>query len=320
MARIRTIKPEFFIHEGLADLSPLHRLLFIGLWTQADCAGRLQDRPRRLKVALLPYDECDIDRMLSDLDERGFVVRYEVEGERFVSIPSFAEHQRMSGSEAQAEIGLPPPPPKRKHRGSAEEAPEKHFGTLEGKGKEGKGKEGSGEENSSPPSTLELLPQEPPLPNDDPEQRVYDCWRQLWSPRAMTKVDKKRRDLITKRLRERSEEDLLDSLRGWKHDPWVERPSNAKLEQLLRDAGQVEKGLELLDKASPRALAGRQSDAPPTPCGLPGCERPGAQEAWGAVLCAEDLAVATSQREPADWVAARLHPNDKDLPHEATSL
>ena len=30
--RIRHIKPEFFKHEGLAEIDPLARLLFEGLW------------------------------------------------------------------------------------------------------------------------------------------------------------------------------------------------------------------------------------------------------------------------------------------------
>ena len=39
MARIRTIKPQFFLNEQLAMLGFADRLLFIGLWTQADKAG-----------------------------------------------------------------------------------------------------------------------------------------------------------------------------------------------------------------------------------------------------------------------------------------
>ena len=79
MARIRTIKPEFFCHEQLAELSPIHRLLFIGLWTQADREGRLEDRPKRLKVVLLPYDDCDVDQLLTELGGAGFILRYEID-------------------------------------------------------------------------------------------------------------------------------------------------------------------------------------------------------------------------------------------------
>jgi len=37
--RIRSIKPEFWKSETVAALSPLARLLFIGLWNYADREG-----------------------------------------------------------------------------------------------------------------------------------------------------------------------------------------------------------------------------------------------------------------------------------------
>lgn len=107
MARIRTIKPGFFTHEGLADLDPLHRLLFIGLWTEADREGRMEDRPRRLKATLLPYDDCDVDAMLNDLVSTGFVRRYQVSSMKYILIPSFLEHQRPHHKEENSSIPAP---------------------------------------------------------------------------------------------------------------------------------------------------------------------------------------------------------------------
>lgn len=106
MGRIRSIKPDFFLHEGLAELSPLHRLLFIGLWTQADKSGRLEDRPRRLKAALLPWEDCDIDGLLWGLDEGGFIARYSADGKDCIEILNFPKHQRPHPKEASAD--LPP--------------------------------------------------------------------------------------------------------------------------------------------------------------------------------------------------------------------
>ena len=37
------------------------RLLFVGLWTIADRNGRLEDRPKRIRAELFPYDEIDAD-------------------------------------------------------------------------------------------------------------------------------------------------------------------------------------------------------------------------------------------------------------------
>lgn len=108
MARIRSIKPEFFDHERLCSLSFAHRLCFIGLWTQADKAGRLEDRPQRLKARLFPYDDVNMDIILRDLAVAGFIVRYEVDGGHYLAIPetSWQEHQRPRRDEL--ESILPP--------------------------------------------------------------------------------------------------------------------------------------------------------------------------------------------------------------------
>lgn len=108
MARMRTIKPGFFKNESLADLPPLTRLLFAGLWTEADREGRLEDRPRRLKVELLPYDDCDTEAMLTDLASAGFIRRYAVDGVRLIAILKFKQHQSPNIKEGAST--LPPPP------------------------------------------------------------------------------------------------------------------------------------------------------------------------------------------------------------------
>jgi hypothetical protein len=107
MSRIRFIKPEFFVHEEMAELSPAHRLLFIGLWTVADREGRLEDRPKRLKVMLCPWDDCDVDAMLDCLDAAGFIQRYEADGEKYIAIPAFSKHQRPHPKEAASTIPAP---------------------------------------------------------------------------------------------------------------------------------------------------------------------------------------------------------------------
>lgn len=60
MARIRTIKPDFFTSEDIMALSPLARLLYIGTWLEADREGRLTWKPSTLKVRYLPSDACDV--------------------------------------------------------------------------------------------------------------------------------------------------------------------------------------------------------------------------------------------------------------------
>ena len=106
MARIRTIKPDFFKHEDLAELPAMTRLLFIGLWTQADREGRLEDRPKRLKIEIFPYEEYDIEAGLSKLTEDGFIIRYDANG-KFIQIANFAKHQQPNIKEKPSTIPAP---------------------------------------------------------------------------------------------------------------------------------------------------------------------------------------------------------------------
>ena len=113
MARMRGIKPEFFQHEGLFDLEaktglPV-RLVFIGLWTQADREGRFQWRPRQIKTQLDPYGAIDLAAVLDALADGGFVVRYEVDGETYGVIPKFTKHQNIPKREPESKLPEPPP-------------------------------------------------------------------------------------------------------------------------------------------------------------------------------------------------------------------
>lgn len=108
MARSRNIKPGFFRNEILADLEPLTRILFAGLWTIADRAGRLEDRPKRIKADVLPYDECDINSMLDALAEKSFIARYKYGTAQYIQILHFTEHQNPHKNEAESII--PPMP------------------------------------------------------------------------------------------------------------------------------------------------------------------------------------------------------------------
>jgi hypothetical protein len=106
MARTRYLKPGFFQNDRLAELGPWHRLLFAGLWTIADRAGRLEDRPKRIKGELFPYDTVDVDALLTDLSigDDPFVVRYEVSGVRYLALPKFLAHQKIHANEAPSVI------------------------------------------------------------------------------------------------------------------------------------------------------------------------------------------------------------------------
>lgn len=107
MARARNIKPGFFTHDGLAELEPLTRLLFIGLWTVADRAGRLEDRPKRIKAEVMPYDNCDVDAMLGELHRAGFIHRYSTGETRAIQIVKWDKHQNPHIKESASTIPAP---------------------------------------------------------------------------------------------------------------------------------------------------------------------------------------------------------------------
>ena len=107
MARARNIKPGFFSNDQLAELPALTRLLFAGLWTIADRAGRLEDRPKKIKAEVLPYDNANVDKMLQELADRKFLIRYEVNGIKYLQVTAFAKHQNPHKNEAESTIPAP---------------------------------------------------------------------------------------------------------------------------------------------------------------------------------------------------------------------
>lgn len=126
MARSRNIKPGFFVNEELVELPFETRLLFIGLWTLADRRGRLGDRPKKIKMALFPADNLDIDEMLESLRERGFILRYEIADARYIQIINFEKHQNPHKNEAESVIPTHNP---EEHSASTIQAPEEHSAT-----------------------------------------------------------------------------------------------------------------------------------------------------------------------------------------------
>lgn len=107
MARARNIKPAFFKNEVLAELPAEARLLFVGLWTLADREGRLEDRPKRIKAELFPFDALDAAPLLEALADNGFLSRYEAEGVRYIQIENFVKHQDPHYKEKASEIPAP---------------------------------------------------------------------------------------------------------------------------------------------------------------------------------------------------------------------
>jgi hypothetical protein len=103
--RARSIKPGICDNEILGTADPLYTLLFERLWMMADREGRLEDRPLRIKAQAFPYrDGLDVDPMLVWLSEHGFIVRYVVDGNRYIQVCKFLEHQKPHQNEKDSVI------------------------------------------------------------------------------------------------------------------------------------------------------------------------------------------------------------------------
>lgn len=107
MARARNIKPGFFRDADLVDLPIETRLLFIGLWTIADREGRLDDRPKQIKMEVFPADSFDIESMLLQLHDAGFIERYTSNGNRYIQVTNFTKHQNPHRDEKASTIPAP---------------------------------------------------------------------------------------------------------------------------------------------------------------------------------------------------------------------
>lgn len=110
MARIRTIKPDFWTSETIGSLTPNARLLFICTWNHADDEGRLLWNPAYLRSIAFMYDDQisldDVADMMQELKNAGLVVAY-LNKKKLAVILGFNEHQVINRPKPSK---LPPPP------------------------------------------------------------------------------------------------------------------------------------------------------------------------------------------------------------------
>ncbi|MBR0568380.1 hypothetical protein J5J83_19840 [Azoarcus sp. L1K30] len=97
MARIRSIKPEFWTAEQVMELSRDARLLFVGLWNFCDDAGIHPAKEKTLKAEVFPSDDliaADIRRLIDECISQGLVLEYEIDGERYWQVTGW-HHQKI---------------------------------------------------------------------------------------------------------------------------------------------------------------------------------------------------------------------------------
>lgn len=196
MARIRSIKPEFWTDARVGDCSPTARLLFIGTWNVADDHGNLDRLARQIKAQIFPYDTIDCEPLLQELIAAGLLSEYEANGKTYLHINGFDKHQKIEKK------SLPRHPLPEDSPTTPRLLPDQS--ALEGKGREGKGVEGNGE-NLCAESTNADPAQLPPCPiekiinlyheklptctrvrvrNDSRNGHIRARWRQILSDHA----------------------------------------------------------------------------------------------------------------------------------------
>lgn len=238
MARIRTIKPEFFTDEDIARLDPVIRVAFIGLWCHADKAGRLEDRPARLKVVVLPYDDVDFGAVLDALVAGRFVRRYAgPDGRAYLQVRSFEKHQRPRQDEVESQLPEPP------ELTELDTAPHLFSDEPVSAQRLGKERNGSGKEGSA------RVAQARPAARD-----VVDLWNQsVTAPiPQVTKLTADRSAKINARLKECPDLATWRTVFLWiNRQDWCRAPGTgdhpnwtATLDWLCKSAGQFQRKVE----------------------------------------------------------------------------
>lgn len=97
MARIRTVKPEFWSSEQVMSCRPMARLLFIGLWNFCDDGGNHPLAPRTIKALVFPGDDItteEVSNLLGELEGADLIESYWVAGKNYFHVRGW-KHQKI---------------------------------------------------------------------------------------------------------------------------------------------------------------------------------------------------------------------------------
>lgn len=97
MARIRTVKPEFWTSEQVAECSTTTRLLFIGMWNFCDDGGNHPASLKQLKMQIFPSDDIsvsDIGEMVDELISNELITQYTVNNKNYWHVLGW-HHQKI---------------------------------------------------------------------------------------------------------------------------------------------------------------------------------------------------------------------------------
>lgn len=262
MARIRSVKPEFWTDPEVVACSAYARLFFIGCWNHADDYGVLKDDPAGLKLKVLPADDVDPFALVLELVQRRLLLRRVApDGSRVLVVRSFCQHQKID-RRSPGRYGEPS-----EFSDAPSESPPIPT-TPDPGGELVLGLEGTGGEKEHPvvdetSTGLALVPYV--VPPADPVEVVFDAWRDS-TGKHRAKLDPKRRRVIRAALKDYTPADLVDAVRGWRHSPHHCGENDRHtvyngLELLLRDAAHIEQFRDLARDGPPRAVSSSMSTA-----------------------------------------------------------
>lgn len=207
MARIRTIKPEFWTDPDIVAMPMAARLFFIGCWNHADDYGVLRDDPERLRLQIMPADDIDVEAIVNELVDRRHLVRMVAQdGTKVLVVRTFGVHQKID-RRAAGRWGEPadfqpipttpaesPPIPTNPHQG------------REGKGRERNGGEGKTNTSTDSESSTTLTVVEP---GSSPPATAFDLFYAKY-PRKVGKP--KAKDAFKRALKRATVTEITDGL------------------------------------------------------------------------------------------------------------
>lgn len=113
MARKRMIDPSIWHDENFGKLSITARLLFIGLFSNADDHGRIRANDSYIRSTIFMYDDISLTDVRQAVDEVAEKIKtiksYEVSGNRYIQLLKWSEYQKQR-EDRMSDSLLPPPP------------------------------------------------------------------------------------------------------------------------------------------------------------------------------------------------------------------
>ena len=256
MARIRSIKPEFWSDEKLAPLDPLDRLVFLGLISQADCAGRIIDNMKMIDAFIFPRTDHTASPSLETLESLGRICRYRTtNGQDCIQIINWSRHQKIDNP---AKNLLPAPSPE-------------DIMTSQDMKSSRESRESNATDSRDPRGGSRIKDLGSSTGTEDQEdaagnsaaaiKRLWDYWVRLWGlGDSRVSLTTKRRKAIRNRLAEFTPEEIASAFRGYRRDLWwgVEW-SRSKVEKVCGSREMVEQGIEW-DKAPRNGATAKSRD------------------------------------------------------------